>query len=112
MHLAFHTKTLRELCESEHIAEKELGVKISTQLKNRISDLQASENVQQFKNLFLSKVTEIKIEDELYLIVDLTDDFILSFCANHINNPILDDQLFWEKIQRIKIMRIGENNYE
>lgn len=111
MELAFHKKSLRKLCESESFAKRKLGSDIATQLKNRIADFRAIKYADDLTSM-LPNISEINVSGELYFVANLHGDHIISFCANHPNNPINNNKIDWKKVRRIKIMRIGVNNYE
>jgi hypothetical protein len=46
LELAFETKLLREICESEQKARQELGIKVAEALKRRLADLRAATSVE------------------------------------------------------------------
>lgn len=104
MEVAFTTKSLRQLCESEAKAKKELGEDIAEKLKHRLADLRAAIYV---NDLIVGKPREI---DQQFA-VDLGDDFSIIFCANHNANPLLKGgKIDWSKVTRIKIFKIGDSH--
>jgi hypothetical protein len=56
MEVAFNTRNLRTLCEDLGVARDLLGMPAADQLKARLADLRASDNVQEFLDLGLNGV--------------------------------------------------------
>ena len=100
MELAFATKPLRELCESEAKAKQKLGAKIATVLKHRLADLRAANSV---KDLPIGKV----LNASGAYVLEFGDGIHVAFCPNHSNNPVLKSgAIDWSKVNRIKITGI------
>ena len=100
MELAFETKLLREICESEETAKRELGTKVAEELKRRLADLRAAASVGDLPVAKPRKMSET-------CVFDLADGYKLSFSPNHSNNPLLKSgKIDWAKVARIKILSI------
>ena len=105
MELTFATKEIRDICEKKEVAEKEFGEDVALDLRTRIADIRASENLADFpfKNLMLQD----KNSKECY-IINLKDDHLLKFCVNQADKSYQNgDEIIQEKVYRILIMLIG-----
>ena len=102
MELAFHTKSIRSICESEEQAKLELGDSVAEVLKHRLADMRAARTP---KDLVAGRP---RIgADGKHMVIDLRGGHVIVFKANHPNNPNNDaDGLDWARVSRIKIMRI------
>jgi hypothetical protein len=104
LELAFDSKSLRTLCESEAIATRQLGPEVAEAVKHRLADLRAATSV---KDLVAGRLHKLDGTDSRYMVVDLCNDYQMIFCANHPKNPMTKSgELDWAKICRIKILRI------
>lgn len=101
MELAFESKWLRSICESESEAEREFGLTISQVLKRRLADLRAATST---TDLIVGKP---RILDNEQMIIELSDGYQVVFRANHPDNPVLESgRIDWQRVSRIKIMCI------
>lgn len=104
LELAFATKSLRQLCESEAIAQRELGFSVAEKLKRRLADLRAATCV---KELIAGRPRELESALRRHISLNLGGGSRLIFCANHNTVPVLKSGgINWAKVQRIKIQRI------
>jgi len=103
--LAFNSEPLRTLCEKYAVAKHELGEETADALIGRLADLRAASSMHELvagRPRFLPEATKPTV------IVDLTPGYQLSFCANHVTNPVTENgELDWTRISRIKILDIG-----
>lgn len=109
--LAFDSKSLRNICENEQEAIRELGPSVSEVLKHRLADLRAALSV---KDLLVGRPRELAggIHHQ-HMAIDLRDEYQMIFCANHPSNPIDENgKLDWSRVSRIKILRIERNYVE
>ena len=106
MELAFDSKSLRAVCESEAQAKLELGATVTEILMHRLADLRAATST---KDLVAGRP---RIgADRQHMIVDLCSGHRLVFKANHTNNPKTEtEDVDWERVSRVKILRI-ESDY-
>jgi hypothetical protein len=97
---------LRTVCEKEAQAKHELGDTVAEFLKHRLSDLRAAKSV---KDLVAGRP---RIgDDKSHMVVDLGESHRLVFKANHTNNPLNpSNDLDWDRITRIKILRIESDH--
>jgi proteic killer suppression protein len=104
LELAFDTKSLRDLCEKEEKARRELAPDVAQKLKHRLADLRAADSVE---DLVAGRPRETESANPGYFVIDLTDGSRLAFCANHRNVPLLTSGgVDWSRVSRIKILRI------
>ncbi len=109
LELAFANKPLRQLCENEAHAKRELSPTVAEILKHRLADLRAAVSV---KDLVAGKPRRLGGADHQHMAIDLCDGYRIVFSANHPNNPVVESgELDWSKVSRVKILRV-ESNYE
>jgi hypothetical protein len=100
LELAFETKALRDICESEAVAKRELGVKVADALKRRLSDFRS---IDTFDELPLGKPKKSSSHVKL----DLPDDWQLVVTGGHGNSPKLaSGKIDWARVTRLKITKI------
>ena len=108
MELAFDSKSLRTICESERQAKLKLGDAVAEILKHRLADLRAAASV---KDLIAGRPRRLYSASLQQMAVDLRDGYRLVFTANHAKNPMTQTgDLDWERVSRIKILRIEGDN--
>lgn len=107
LELAFDSRALRTVCESEAEARRELGTAMADILKRRLADLRAATSVRDL----VAGNPRVGPDGQIMLL-DLADGYRLVIKANHINNPLTGTAgLDWEQVTRVKIIRIeGEND--
>lgn len=108
LELAFKSKFLRTLCESEETAYRKLGVKVTKRLKARLEDLQAAANITE-----LTAGAPRPVDDgtQQHMAVSLVEGYSIEFAANHVSNPVTSSgDVDWSKVRRIKILSIGKDN--
>ena len=109
LELAFDTRELRKLCESESAADRELGIGVATKLRNRLADIDASQNVEELA----SGRPQKQDGDPPTLTLHLSKSCSVTFCANHSRprtNP--DGTVDWSRVTRIKLIKIGDHHAE
>jgi hypothetical protein len=105
LELAFHSKLIRLICESEDEARNQLGVAVAEILRHRLADMRAATSP---KDLVVGRP---RVEGISQMRVDLKDGVTIIFKANHPSNPVNDaNELDWGKVTRIKIMQIESEN--
>ena len=100
LELAFATKALRDICESEATAKEKLGAKVADALKRRLSDFQS---IGTFDELPFTKPKK----NSKNVIFDLPEGHRLVVTAGHKTNPTnTDGKIDWTKVTRLQIVRI------
>jgi toxin HigB-1 len=108
LELAFDSKRLRTICESESQANVELGGTAAQILRHRLADLRAASSP---RDLVAGRPRVLNAADRECMILDLDNGRRLVFTANHPDNPVTDtSHLDWERVTRIKILEI-ENDH-
>ncbi|HRJ54976.1 MAG TPA: hypothetical protein PLV64_01740 [Anaerolineales bacterium] len=109
MDLAFENTAIRNICEDEKEAERELGPSVSRILQHRLADFNAAMNINDIL-VGNPQVCEYSLHDRKEMAIDFHSDYRLIFRANHPQNP-LDEmgRVDWTKVRRIKILRIERN---
>lgn len=106
MELAFSTKMLRDICESEVLVYQLFDADIAKCLMSRLADLRA---VDKLGHLPAGNPKQIIRNGEEYIQLELGNKIMIILCANHNNNPMHSDiEVNWEKVSRIKICTIGD----
>jgi hypothetical protein len=107
LELAFHSKALRAICESEVQAIETLGEAIAATLRHRLADLSAAKSP---NDLPVGRPRALR-SDPTKMCVDLCDGYVVTFCANHSKNPKTpSDRRTWENVSRIRILEIARKN--
>jgi hypothetical protein len=100
LELAFETKALRDICESEAIARKQLGAKVADALWRRLSDFRS---IDSFDEMPFAKPKK----NSNSITFDLPDDWQLVVTGGHGENPKLPSgKIDWMKVTRLKITKI------
>lgn len=108
MELAFDSRQLRTICESEAHARGELGAAVAEMLKHRLADLRAATSV---RDLVAGRPRLLEGTSDLCMALDLCAGYRVVFCANHPQNPVMaTGGLDWLRVSRVKIMRIEKDN--
>jgi hypothetical protein len=103
LELAFDSRTLRTICESETAAKRQLGTKVAETLKHRLGDLRAATATNE---VIVGQPRLLDAANEL-MVIDLGDGYRMIFCANHPKNPISETgTLDWTRVSRVKILRV------
>ena len=106
MQVSFEDNDIRKICEQGALAEQKFGLSVAQQLRNRLSDIEASQNLSE---MVLGKLRLENINGTERYILNLSDDFCLIMIDNdprrkpyhNINNDL-------SRITRVKIMEIGK----
>jgi hypothetical protein len=99
--IAFETKSLRTLCESEAQATKELGPKVAPLLIHRLADLRAARFV---SDIPVGNPRELT-GDPTKMVIDLCDGYFVIFSANQSKMPV-SEQVDWLSVNRIKVIEV------
>ena len=106
--LAFATKSLRTICESQANAKRELGPHVAEALKHRLADLHAATSP---KDLLVGRPRELDGSGpKRPMAIDLIDGHRIVFSANHPKPPTTESgDLDWSKVSRVKLLRIEKD---
>jgi proteic killer suppression protein len=107
LELAFDSKRLRTICESEAEAECEIGVIAAANLKHRLSDLCAATSV---SDLVIGQPRLVDGTNGQRMTLNIGEGRRIVFCANHPNPKTETGQPDWAKVSRIKILEITPDN--
>jgi len=109
LELAFETKLLRAICESEAHAKHDLGAQVAEVLKHRLADLRAASSP---KDLVAGNPRELGGSgSQRQMVVDVCDGHRIVLCANHPKNPMTTGgDLDWSRVSRVKILRIDKDD--
>jgi proteic killer suppression protein len=101
--LSFASKSLREICEDEEHATQQLAKNVTRSLRHRLADLEAAGSV---RDLIAGRPRKRTSSGNYE--VRLADGFCLEFAANHVKNPVdKNEEVDWNRVNRIQIVRIG-----
>jgi len=102
MEVAFESIEVRQLCENAAHASAKLGAKVAESLIRRVADLGAATSV---SDLLAGRPRQLNE----HMVVDLSDDFIMVFAANHNKNPLnATNCINWQKVTRVRILEISK----
>jgi len=105
LELAFATRELREQCEQETVAHRELGREVATMLKRRLADLLAAETIE---DLVVGNPRQVIENEHSSIQITLSDGYCLVLGANHAKTMIDNiGQPDWSNVRRVKVLRIG-----
>jgi plasmid maintenance system killer protein len=103
--LAFATPEIRLICESQVAAEREFDTEIAQQLRARLADMKAAENI---LDLAVGNPREIYEGENCYYTIQLPGGFRIIMCANHESVPRVPEsnRTDWSQVRRFQILRI------
>lgn len=108
LEISFQTKELRDICQTQAIAENTLGNKIAGTLRRRVSDLLAAES---YLDLPLGNPRLMYQDGHECLILGLCSGHFLQFTHGYCNSPNGDNgNVNWNHVFRVKLMKIGKND--
>lgn len=108
MELAFDSRSLRSICESEDQAKDKYGTAVAEILKHRLADLCAATSI---KDLLVGQQRPLEGTNDLCRILDLCENYQIVFCANHPKNPLTETgRVDWSRVSRVKIMLIERDD--
>ncbi len=102
MVLAFKTRDLRSLCESEAVSKRLFGTAIASDFNTRLNELRAAANV---KELIVGSPRMLSDSARGLFEISFRKRFHITFEANHTNNPLTQDgKIDWDRVSRIQIL--------
>jgi proteic killer suppression protein len=104
LEIAFQTRELRNLCEKERVAQRQLGRAVAEKLKNRLADIIAAEQVDEV--IAGSPKIKGKLRDRIE--INLGGGIRLVVCSNHHSPAVTKDgRVDWLHVSRLKVVHIG-----
>ena len=101
LQIAFANKSLRQICEKQSTARRQLGHEIAEALKRRLADIDAAPCAGDLVTVKKSKG---------HFKIPLTQQFSLVLSANHNSNPIAGNgHTDWPQVTRVKIEGIEKD---
>ena len=107
MEIAFHSRPLRDICESEEMLTKRFGKRVGQHIKRRLADLRAATSVE---DLLVGNPRQLSGKLHPTMALDLCDGFSLTFRPNHVRRGTATEKGDWSEVTRIKIMTMGRDN--
>ncbi|EGR2844418.1 killer suppression protein [Vibrio parahaemolyticus] len=108
LEISFQTRELRDICQTQAIAENTLGNDVAATLRKRVADLMAAES---YLDLPLGNPRLIYKDGNECLILDLCLGRYLEFIPGYHNAPIdHSGEVNWSQVFRVKLMKIGQKN--
>jgi hypothetical protein len=108
LQLAFSSKELRGICESEDAAREQLGMAIANALKRRLADLRAAPTALDLPGI---EPTLVEGREGNLMAVALSETIRLTFSVNHPKPPTLSTgEVDWSRVTRIQIATIEDTN--
>ena len=104
LYLAFATRQLRTLCESEAMTERAFGIKTAMKLRQRLADLRAAPNA---SDLIVGQPRDVDANPHPQKVVEIGPGARLVFRANHNTVPrTASGAVDWSHVSRIQILKI------
>lgn len=106
MEIAFQTRSLRDVCESDEKLKRQFGDRTAESIKTRLADLRAAASIQDVVSGNPRKITR---DGKPLMILELDGGRVVAFCPNHLRMPLRPDGLVdWVAIYRIRILSIED----
>jgi hypothetical protein len=103
LEIAFDSLQLRQICESEMAAQRELGSEAAEALKRRLADLRAATSID---DLVAGSPRGLDEGDQGRIGLSLGGAEIV-IGPNHTSNPVTGSgEIDWRRVRRVKILRI------
>ncbi len=108
MDIAFHSRSLRDICESEEMLNQHFGKQVGDSVKRRLADLRAAVSI---TDLVIGNLHELRNELRTTLCLDLSEGYSLLFAANYVKAPIgANNRVNWSAVTRVKVMSIEKRD--
>jgi len=104
MELAFATRNLRTMCEDLNVAEDVLGTPVADQLKARLADMRAADNVEEFVGLGIPSVVP---RESGTVTVELSQGYRIVMRSNHQPGRRSHERAEdWRLVRRVQVLSI------
>src|SRR5687768_270679 len=98
--MAFATRSLRQICESQIRAERKYGVRVARALQHRLADLVAAEDVTE---LIAGSPRSVAADPHERMVIQLTPQFEIVLAANHNAVPTrANGSVDWSRVTRVQ----------
>jgi plasmid maintenance system killer protein len=105
LELSFHNKDIRLICEDEDQAKTTYGAEITGNLQKRLSDILAAKTWSELQGL-PGKLTRVSDKPYSDYRLDIGEGHWIFITCGHPKPPIKDEDFDWQKIARIKVVKI------
>jgi len=105
--IAFHTKALRRLSESQTLASRKLGKDVAGALCARLADVSAAHNPEELPLGFTPSE-----ESPIGFSLPLVDHYFAVFESNHSSDreAAPATKIEWKRVNRVKMMAVVKRN--
>jgi len=108
MDIAFHSKALRDICESAESLRKHFGAPAAESIMRRLADLRAASSI---NDVAVGNPREAPKIRPQTMVLDAAAGYRILFRANHLKPPLgPDGSINWSAVSRIKLMSIEKND--
>jgi hypothetical protein len=108
LEIAFDTKKLRDVCQNTDLAADCFGEAISRELRGRLADITAASNV---FDIVAVDINIVMLKKQEFALISIGENARLYLSANHNINPRTEDnKINWEKVTRLKVVKIETNH--
>jgi hypothetical protein len=103
LEIAFSTRSLRSLSESQTLASRKLGKQVAVAFHARLADCLAAQNVEELPLGFCASHTS-----RVQFTMSLTDGFVVVFQTNHRRDKEaqVGTAVDWKRVSRIKLLEV------
>ena len=105
MELAFWSRALRAVCEDTAVARRSLDAPVAEQLRGRLADLRAADNVAELP----LETTLTLVDGAATVTVDLSQGYRMVLTSNH-PTPPSDVEIDWRRVRRLQVMAIERSS--
>lgn len=105
MEIAFATRDLRAMCEDLNIAQDVIGMSVADQLRARLADMRAADNVEELLGL---GVTGVRIESNR-LTVELAQGYRIVLRSNHEVGRRGPERPEWRNVRRVQVLTVDKD---
>jgi hypothetical protein len=107
LNIAFHTKALRGLSESQTLASRKLGRDVAAAFHARLADLEVARNPEELPLGFIPSE-----ESPIGFVLPLLDHYFAIFESNHSSDreAAPATKIEWSRVNRVKLMAVVKRN--
>jgi hypothetical protein len=107
LNIAFHTKALRSLSESQTLASRKLGKDVAGAFHARLADVEVARNPEDLPLGFIPSE-----ESSIGFTLPLVDHYFAIFESNHSSDREAAPaaKIEWSRVNRVKLMAVERRN--